>query len=131
MNVIDSSKFPRVMNIKETLLEFIEHRVTVIKRYSRNRLDIALNRKEVLDGYLIVYDNLDEIIEIIRNEDDPKKIIMKRWKLNDNQVESILNLRLRFLRKLEEKSIIEEKNSLIEEIKEVKQLLKADETILL
>ena len=76
MNVIDSSKFPRVMNIKETLLEFIEHRVTVIKRYSRNRLDIALNRKEVLDGYLIVYDNLDEIIEIIRNEDDPKKIIM-------------------------------------------------------
>jgi len=127
MNVIDSSKFPRVMNVKEVLLEFIDHRVTVIKRYSNNRLNIALNRKEVLEGYLIVYDNLDEIIEIIRNADDPKKIIMDRWKLNDNQVESILNLRLRFLRKLEEKVIIDEKDNLIKEIKELKQLLKSDE----
>ena len=127
MNVLDSSKFPRVMNIKEVLLEFINHRQTVLKRFSKNRLKVAINRKEILDGYLIVYDNLDEIIEIIRNEEDPKTIIMSKWKLNDNQAESILNLRLRFLRKLEETAIVKEKQNLVEEIKILKQLLSSEE----
>ena len=102
MNVIDSSRNPRVMNIKEILLAFIDHRQEVIIRYSKNRLKIAMDRKEVLEGYLIVFDNLDEIIEIIREDDNPKEKIMNRWKLTDMQVESILNLRLRFLRRLEE-----------------------------
>ena len=66
---------------------------------------------------------MDEIIEIIRNEEDPKTIIMSKWKLNDNQAESILNLRLRFLRKLEETAIVKEKQNLVEEIKILKQLL--------
>ena len=126
MNVIDSSKNPRVMNIKEILLAFIGHRKEVIIRYSNNRLTIAMNRKEVLEGYLIVFDNLDEIIEIIREDENPKLTIMNRWKLSDMQTESILNLRLRFLRRLEEKLIIDEKNKLVIEINSINELLNSD-----
>ncbi len=123
MNVIDSNKTPRVMNVKEVLLSFIDHRSEVVVRYSKNRLRIAVDRKEVLEGYLIVFDNLDEIIEIIREDDNPKETIMKKWNLTDMQSESILNLRLRFLRRLEEKIIINEKNELESEIKELKELI--------
>ena len=123
MNVIDSNKTPRVMNVKEVLLSFIDHRLEVVVRYSKNRLRIAVDRKEVLEGYLIVFDNLDEIIEIIREDDNPKETIMKKWNLTDMQSESILNLRLRFLRRLEEKIIIDEKNELESEIKELKELI--------
>ena len=123
MNVIDSNKTPRVMNVKEVLLSFIDHRLEVVVRYSKNRLRIAVDRKEVLEGYLIVFDNLDEIIEIIREDDNPKETIMKKWNLTDMQSESILNLRLRFLRRLEEKIIINEKNELESEIKELKELI--------
>ena len=123
MNVIDSNKTPRVMNVKEVLLSFIDHRLEVVVRYSKNRLRIAVDRKEVLQGYLIVFDNLDEIIEIIREDDNPKETIMKKWNLTDLQSESILNLRLRFLRRLEEKIIINEKNELEVEIKELKELI--------
>ena len=126
MNVIDSNKNPRVMNIKEVLLAFIGHRKEVIIRYSNNRLTIAMNRKEVLEGYLIVFDNLDEIIEIIREDKDPKLTIMNRWKLSDMQTESILNLRLRFLRRLEEKLIIDEKNKLVVEINSINELLNSN-----
>ena len=127
MNVIDSNKNPRVMNIKEVLLSFINHRQDVVVRYSNHRLKIALDRKEVLEGYLIVYANLDEIIEVIREDDDPKATIMHKWKLTDMQAESILNLRLRFLRRLEEGLIIKEKNELTHEIKELKELLKNED----
>ncbi len=123
MNVIDSNKTPRVMNIKEVLLSFIDHRQEVVIRYSNYRLKIAVDRKEVLEGYLIVFDNLDEIIEIIREDENPKESIMKKWKMTDLQAESILNLRLRFLRKLEEKLIVNEKNDLEHEISELKELL--------
>tara|TARA_B100000676_G_scaffold89523_1_gene89244 strand:+ start:253 stop:2484 length:2232 start_codon:yes stop_codon:yes gene_type:complete len=123
MNVIDSNKTPRVMNVKEVLLSFIDHRLEVVVRYSKNRLRIAVDRKEVLEGYLIVFDNLEEIIEIIREDDNPKETIMKKWNLTDMQSESILNLRLRFLRRLEEKIIINEKNELESEIKELKELI--------
>lgn len=127
MNVIDSNKTPRVMNIKEVLLSFIDHRQEVVVRYSNNRLKIVSDRKEVLEGYLIVFGNLDEIIEIIREDDNPKETIMKKWKLTDMQTESILNLRLRFLRRLEENLIIKEKDELIIEINELKKLLKNKE----
>jgi len=123
MNVINSNKTPKVMNVKEVLLSFIDHRLEVVVRYSKNRLRIAVDRKEVLEGYLIVFDNLDEIIEIIREDDNPKETIMKKWNLTDMQSESILNLRLRFLRRLEEKIIIDEKNELESEIKELKELI--------
>ena len=123
MNVINSNKTPKVMNVKEVLLSFIDHRLEVVVRYSKNRLRIAVDRKEVLEGYLIVFDNLDEIIEIIREDDNPKEKIMKKWNLTDIQSESILNLRLRFLRRLEEKIIIDEKNELESEIKELKELI--------
>ena len=124
MNVIDANKSPRVMNIKEVILSFINHRQEVVVRYSKNRLKIASDRKEVLEGYLIVYDNLDEIIEIIRDDENPKETIMNKWKLTDMQTESILNLRLRYLRRLEEEIIINEKINLESEIKELKNLIK-------
>mgnify|MGYP006077041343 FL=1 len=130
MNVIDANKNPRVMNIKEVLLAFIEHRKEVVVRYSKNRLKIASNRKEVLEGYLIVFDNLDEIIEIIREDENPKNTIMNKWKLTDLQTESILNLRLRFLRRLEEQLITNEKNKLILEINEINSLLNSDSKLL-
>jgi len=123
MNVIDSNKTPRVMNIKEVLLSFIDHRQDVVIRYSNHRLNIAIDRKEVLEGYLIVYDNLDEIIVIIREDENPKESIMQKWKLTDLQAESILNLRLRFLRRLEEKLIVKEKNDLVDEIQKLKELI--------
>ena len=125
MNVIDANKSPRVMNIKEALLSFINHRQEVVIRYSKNRLKIASDRKEVLEGYLIVYANLDEIITIIRDDENPKETIMNKWKLTDMQTESILNLRLRFLRRLEEEMIISEKNNLETEIKELTDLIKS------
>ena len=124
MNVIDSNKSPRVMNVKEVLLSFINHRQEVVVRYSKNRLKIARDRKEVLEGYLIVYDNLDEIIEIIRDDENPKETIMNKWKLTDMQTESILNLRLRYLRRLEEEIIINEKINLESEIKVLENLIK-------
>ena len=126
MNVIDANKNPRVMNIKEVLLAFIEHRKEVVVRYSKNRLKIASNRKEVLEGYLIVFDNLDEIIEIIREDDNPKNTIMNKWIYDCWNTESILNLRLRFLRRLEEQLITNEKNKLILEINEINSLLNSD-----
>ena len=130
MNVIDAYKNPRVMSIKEVLLAFIDHRKEVVIRYSQNRLKIASNRKEVLEGYLIVFDNLDDIIEIIREDDNPKNTIMNKWKLTDLQTESILNLRLRFLRRLEEELITNEKNNLELEINEINVLLKSESKLL-
>ena len=130
MNVIDAYKNPRVMSIKEVLLAFIDHRKEVVIRYSQNRLEIASNRKEVLEGYLIVFDNLDDIIEIIREDDNPKNTIMNKWKLTDLQTESILNLRLRFLRRLEEELITNEKNNLELEINEINVLLKSESKLL-
>jgi len=130
MNVIDANKNPRVMSIKEVLLAFIDHRKEVVIRYSQNRLKIASNRKEVLEGYLIVFGNLDEIIEIIREDDNPKNTIMNKWKLTDLQTESILNLRLRFLRRLEEELITNEKNNLELEINEINVLLKSESKLL-
>ncbi len=130
MNVIDANKNPRVMSIKEVLLAFIDHRKEVVIRYSQNRLKIASNRKEVLEGYLIVFGNLDEIIEIIREDDNPKNTIMNKWKLTDLQTESILNLRLRFLRRLEEQLITNEKNTLELEINEINALLISEPKLL-
>ena len=130
MNVIDAYKNPRVMSIKEVLLAFIDHRKEVVIRYSQKRLEIASNRKEVLEGYLIVFDNLDDIIEIIREDDNPKNTIMNKWKLTDLQTESILNLRLRFLRRLEEELITNEKNNLELEINEINVLLKSESKLL-
>ena len=129
MNIVDKNQVPRVMNLKEVLQSFIEHRKEVIIRASKKRLTQIKNRKEILQGYLVVFSNLDEVIKIIREEDDPKRKIMERWKVSDLQAESILNLRLRFLRRLEEESIMKEKKDILSEIKSLNELLSSDKIL--
>ena len=115
LNVIDIRGVPRVMNIKEVLEDFLEHRNRIVLRRSQNRLDEIARRLEILGGLLVAYLNIDEVIKIIREEDEPKPILMKRFKISDLQAESILNLRLRNLRRLEEFEIKAEKKALTEE----------------
>lgn len=126
LNVLDSKSVPRVMSLKEVLEEFINHRRDVTIRKNTYRLQNINKRLEILAGLLVVYLNLDEVIRIIREEDDAKAIMMKKWQLTDNQVEAILNTRLRTLRKLEEFEIRKENEDLTKEKKEIEALL-ADE----
>ena len=126
LNVLDATGVPRVMNLREALVAFIDHRQVVLQRRSAHRLEKILKRLEVLEGYLIVYLNLDEVIRIIREEDEPKPALMKRFKLTDVQAEAILNMRLRSLRKLEEMELKNEKKALSAERKDLEALLKSD-----
>ncbi|WP_341792279.1 DNA topoisomerase IV subunit A [Rickettsia endosymbiont of Gonocerus acuteangulatus] len=112
MNVIGSNNVPKVMNILEVLQEFLSHRQNIITRRSTYLLNKIKHRLEILEGLRIAYLNLDEIIKIIREEDEPKAIMMERFKLTEIQVEAILNTRLRSLRKLEEQEIITEHSNL-------------------
>ena len=123
MNVLDSDGVPRVMSIKEVLREFLNHRHTVLIRRTNYRLEKINYRLEILSGYLIAYLNLHRIIQIIREEDDPKAVMMKEFKLTDNQSEAILNMKLRSLRKLEESQIREEYDELSEEKAGLEELL--------
>lgn len=115
MNVITSNNIPQVLNILEILKEFLAHRQNIITRRSQFLLNKILHRLEVLEGLRIAYLNLDEIIKIIREKDEPKQVMMARFNLTDVQAEAILNTRLRSLRKLEEQEIINEYNSLKEQ----------------
>jgi topoisomerase-4 subunit A len=127
LNVLDAKGAPRVMDIKEILFSFLEHRLDVLVRRTNYRLSKIAHRLEVLGGLLIAYLNIDEVIRIIREEDEPKPVMVKRWKLTDIQVESILNMRLRNLRKLEEFEIRGEHDELTKEQKELQSLLASDE----
>ena len=124
MNVLDSNTVPRVMNLRDVLRSFLEHRETLLLRRTKHRLAKIEHRLEVLEGYLVAYLNLDEVIRIIREEDEPKAIMMKKWKLTDVQAEAILNMRLRALRRLEENAIKEEHAVLLAEKKTLNALLK-------
>jgi topoisomerase-4 subunit A len=115
MNVLDADQSPRVMNLKEVLHAFLEHRHDVLIRRSRFRLGKIEHRLEILDGYLIAYLNLDEVIRIVREEDDAKGALMAQFALSELQADSVLNMRLRNLRKLEEMEIRNEHKSLSEE----------------
>ncbi|MGA9795244.1 MAG: DNA topoisomerase IV subunit A [Rhizomicrobium sp.] len=126
MNVLDGGLIPRVMSLKEALLAFVAHRRDVLVRRSTHRLEKIAARLEVLDGYLIVYLDLDKVIKIIRTEDEPKPKLIKAFKLTEVQAEAILNMRLRSLRKLEEMEIRREHESLTKEQKELKKLLGSD-----
>ena len=126
MNVLDSDGVPRVMGIKDILLEFLRHRMSVLQRRVTYRLDKINARLEILSGYLIAYLNLDEIIRIIREEDEPKAKMMEKFALSENQAEAILNMKLRSLRKLEESEIRQEFEDLSSEKGELEALL-ADE----
>ena len=126
MNVLDKGLVPRVMSLKEALQAFVDHRREVLERRSNHRLEKIATRLEVLEGYLAVFLNLDKVIKIIRSEDEPKPVLMKAFKLTENQAEAILNMRLRSLRKLEEMGIRAEHDALIKEQKELKKLLGSD-----
>ena len=128
MNVLDSDGVPRVMSIKEVLSEFLAHRHKVLIRRVNYRLDKINARLEILSGYLVAYLNLDEIIRIIREEEDPKAVMMAKFALTDNQAEAILNMKLRNLRKLEESEIRKEFDDLTAEKGELEALL-ADEKL--
>ncbi|MBO4745940.1 MAG: DNA topoisomerase IV subunit A [Alphaproteobacteria bacterium] len=126
-NVIDSNGAPRVMGICDVLTEFIKHQKNVLRRRSQWRLRNIEKRLEILGGLLVVYLNLDRVIEIIRTEDDPKAVLMAEFKLTDIQVEAILNTRLRALRKLEEMEIRREDKNLREERDQLIALLGDEE----
>ncbi|MBR2922195.1 MAG: DNA topoisomerase IV subunit A [Alphaproteobacteria bacterium] len=128
MNVLDSDGVPRVMSIAEVLREFLNHRIKVLERRTSHRLQKIINRLEILSGYLIAYLNLDEIIRIIREDDEPKSSLMSRFSLSEIQAESILNMKLRNLRKLEEADIKKEFDDLTAEKAELDALM-ADEAL--
>jgi topoisomerase-4 subunit A len=126
MNVLVKGKVPKVIGLAEALREWLDHRRDVLVRRSNFRLKQIGNRLEVLGGYLIAYLNLDRVIKIIRNEDEPKPVLIKAFKLSDVQADAILNMRLRNLRKLEEMEIRKEDKDLRAEKKSLEELLKSE-----
>ena len=127
MNVLSGGKVPKVMSLKDALREWLDHRKDVLVRRSNFRLAEIARRLEILGGYLIAYLNLDEVIRIIRREDEPKPILMQKFKLSDIQAEAILNMRLRALRKLEELQIRSEHEGLTKEQAGLVKLLKSED----
>jgi topoisomerase-4 subunit A len=125
LNIIALDGRPRVMSLKEILGEWLEFRTTTVTRRLQYRLDKVGKRLHILDGFAVAFLNLDEVIRIIRREDEPKPVLMKRFKLSDEQTEEILNTRLRHLAKLEEMKIREEQTTLSAEREELEALLKS------
>ncbi|MCZ0961417.1 DNA topoisomerase IV subunit A [Paracoccus benzoatiresistens] len=128
MNVLIDGRVPKVCSLKEVLRAFLDHRREVLVRRANYRLDKIAARLEVLEGYLIAYLNLDRVIEIIRHEDEPKAVMMSEFALTEVQVEAILNMRLRALRKLEEIELRAERDALLEERQGLEAML-ADERV--
>ena len=126
-NVIDSHGAPRVMPIGDVLREFIAHQKTVLQRRTTWRLNNIARRLEILGGLLVVYLNLDRVIEIIRTEDDAKAVLTAEFNLTEIQVEAILNTRLRSLRKLEEMEIKREDSALREEQRKLQALMDSEQ----
>ena len=112
LNIIGLDGRPRVMGLRDLLTGWLEFRITTVTRRLQHRLDKVKRRLHILEGLMIAYLNLDEVIRIIRREDEPKPVLMKRFKLSDEQAEEILNTRLRHLAKLEEMKIREEQKEL-------------------
>ena len=102
MNVLDADRTPRVMNLREVLCAFLDHRRSVLLRRTGHRLAIVARRIEILQGFIVAYLNLDEVIRIVRFEEEPKAALMSRFDLSEVQAEAILNMRLRALHRLEE-----------------------------
>ncbi len=123
MNVLDKDGAPKVMGLKEALRAFLDHRREVLQRRTAHRLEKIAARLDILKGLLIVFLNLDEVIRIIRNDDEPKSALIKRFRLNDAQAEAILNTRLRQFRKLEEMETRSEDAAFREGQKDLKGLL--------
>ena len=123
MNVLDKSRTPGVMNLKGVLAAFLDHQVEVLVKRAAFRLGKIEDRLEILEGYLKAYLSIDEVIRIIREEDDPKAELIARFELTERQAEAILNMRLRALRRLEEIEIGKENKALQAEAKDLRKLL--------
>src|ERR1700758_4162526 len=126
LNVLVKGKIPKVLGLAECLREWLDHLRDVLLRRSNYRKEQIEHRLEVLGGYLIAYLNIDRVIKIIRTEDEPKPVLMKTFKLTELQADSILNMRLRNLRKLEEMEIRTEDKELRAELKGIKSLLASE-----
>ncbi|MFD2649300.1 DNA topoisomerase IV subunit A [Devosia albogilva] len=126
LNVLDRGTVPKVMSLAQALKAWLEHRKEVLVRRTTHRLDQIAHRLEVLDGYIIAYLNLDEVIRIIREEDDAKASLIATFNLSDVQAEAILNMRLRSLRKLEEIELRTEHKNLTDEQGHLNALLASD-----
>ncbi|MGE0776021.1 MAG: DNA topoisomerase IV subunit A, partial [Sphingomonadaceae bacterium] len=123
LNVLDANRTPRVMSLKEVLTSWLDHQFIVLVRRSKHRLAKIDDRIELLDGYIIAFLNLDRVIQIIREEDEPKPVMIAEFGLNDRQAEAILNMRLRSLRRLEEMELKRERETLEKERAELVQLI--------
>jgi topoisomerase-4 subunit A len=123
LNVLDATRTPGVMSLKEALLAWLDFQREVLENRSRTRIGKIDDRLELLDGFLIAFLNLDRVIAIIRSEDEPKPILMAEFALSDRQAEAILNMRLRSLRKLEEMEIARERAALAKEREQLDALL--------
>ena len=126
MNVLDATRTPRVMDLREVLQSWLDHRRVVLLRRSNQRLAKIADRLEILDGYMIAFLNIDEVIRIIRFEDKPKQELIKAFNLTDRQAESILNMRLRALNKLQEIEIQGEHDKLSSERDALNKLVSTD-----
>jgi topoisomerase-4 subunit A len=123
LNMIGLDGRPQVKGLLQILNEWLEYRIATVKRRLQHRLDAINHRLHILQGLIIVYLNLDEIIRIIRKEDEPKPVLMKRFKLTEEQVDAILDTRLRNLAKLEEMQIRREQDNLSKEGEEIEKTL--------
>ena len=123
LNVLDADGRPVVMNLCEALNAWLAHRRVVLQRRSHHRLGKIASRLEVLDGYLIVFLNIDEVIAIIREADHPRDELMRRFGLNENQANAVLDMRLRSLRRLEEMALRTERDKLAAEQDDLNALL--------
>lgn len=127
MNVISAGQIPNVLSLRDVLKQWLEHRVDVLVRRSQFRLTKIEHRLEVLDGYLIAFLNIDEVIRIVRFEDDPKAKLIETFKLTEVQADAILNLRLKSLARLEEIEIRAEHDKLTKERRDLKSLLASED----
>ncbi len=126
MNMIGNNGLPGVKNLRVLLKEWLSYRIDTVRRRLQHRLDKILERLHVLDGLLIAFLNIDEVIRIIRTEDEPRPVLMKAFAISDRQAEAILNLKLRNLAKLEEMKIRAEQKELIEERDQIQLLLSSE-----
>ncbi len=127
MNVLDATRTPRVMNLREVIQAWLDHLRDVLQRRSRQRLGKIVDRLEVLDGYMIAFLNIDEVIKIVRFADKPKQELIARFSLTERQADAILNMRLRALNKLQEIEIKSEYDMLAAEKAEIEALLGSDD----
>jgi topoisomerase IV subunit A len=125
LNVLDATRTPLVMSLKEALAAWLDFQFLVLVRRSQVRIGKIDDRLEILEGFLTAFLNLDRVIEIIRSQDEPKPVLMREFSLSDRQAEAILNMRLRSLRKLEEMEIGREREALSNERDELAKLVQS------